>query len=89
MYILFIPIMCLYVRILLQNLNICFPFSAAMQKANFFATQFHPEKSGDPGEKILSNFLEAMIQIIPAIDIIEGKCVRLTQGDYQRKQGVW
>jgi glutamine amidotransferase len=35
-----------------------FPFSAAMQKANFFATQFHPEKSGDPGEKILSNFLK-------------------------------
>ncbi|MCK5135075.1 MAG: 1-(5-phosphoribosyl)-5-[(5-phosphoribosylamino)methylideneamino]imidazole-4-carboxamide isomerase [Bacteroidales bacterium] len=27
-----------------------------------------------------------MIEIIPAIDIIEGKCVRLTQGDYQRKQ---
>ena len=27
-----------------------------------------------------------MIQIIPAIDIIEGKCVRLTQGDYQRRK---
>ena len=27
-----------------------------------------------------------MIQIIPAIDIIDGKCVRLTQGDYQRKR---
>jgi len=27
-----------------------------------------------------------MIQIIPAIDIIEGKCVRLAQGDYQRKK---
>ena len=27
-----------------------------------------------------------MIQIIPAIDIIEGKCVRLTQGDFQRKK---
>lgn len=26
-----------------------------------------------------------MIEIIPAIDIIDGKCVRLTQGDYQRK----
>ena len=26
-----------------------------------------------------------MIEIIPAIDIIEGKCVRLTQGDYRRK----
>lgn len=26
-----------------------------------------------------------MIRIIPAIDIIEGKCIRLTQGDYGRK----
>ncbi len=34
------------------------PFSAAMQKNNFYATQFHPEKSGDVGENILKNFLE-------------------------------
>lgn len=34
------------------------PFSAAIQKANFYATQFHPEKSGDVGERILRNFLE-------------------------------
>ncbi len=34
------------------------PFSAAMQKENFYATQFHPEKSGDPGEIILSKFLD-------------------------------
>jgi glutamine amidotransferase len=34
------------------------PFSAAMQRDNFYATQFHPEKSGDPGQKILSKFLE-------------------------------
>lgn len=27
-----------------------------------------------------------MIEIIPAIDIIEGKCVRLSQGDYERKK---
>ncbi len=33
------------------------PFSAAMQKDNFYATQFHPEKSGLVGEKILRNFL--------------------------------
>jgi glutamine amidotransferase len=33
------------------------PFSAAMQKDNFYATQFHPEKSGIVGEKILKNFL--------------------------------
>jgi len=34
------------------------PFSAAMQKDNFYATQFHPEKSGAVGECILKNFLE-------------------------------
>jgi len=33
------------------------PFSAAIQKNNFYATQFHPEKSGDTGEQILKNFL--------------------------------
>lgn len=33
------------------------PFSAAIQKDNFFATQFHPEKSGKVGEKILQSFL--------------------------------
>ncbi len=33
------------------------PFSAALHKDNFYATQFHPEKSGDAGEKILVNFL--------------------------------
>ena len=27
-----------------------------------------------------------MIELIPAIDIIEGRCVRLTQGDYARKK---
>ena len=34
------------------------PFSAAMQKDNFYATQFHPEKSAAVGERILKNFLE-------------------------------
>lgn len=34
------------------------PFSAAMRKNNFFATQFHPEKSAEKGEIILKNFLE-------------------------------
>ena len=33
------------------------PFSASLQKNNFFATQFHPEKSGELGNKILFNFL--------------------------------
>jgi glutamine amidotransferase len=33
-------------------------FSAALQRENFYATQFHPEKSGKPGSQILKNFLE-------------------------------
>lgn len=34
------------------------PFSSAMHKDNFYATQFHPEKSGAVGQQILKNFLE-------------------------------
>lgn len=34
------------------------PFSSALHKDNFFATQFHPEKSGSVGERILQNFLK-------------------------------
>lgn len=33
------------------------PFSAALQKNNFYAVQFHPEKSSAVGEQILKNFL--------------------------------
>ena len=34
------------------------PYSASMHKDNFYACQFHPEKSGKIGERILKNFLE-------------------------------
>lgn len=34
------------------------PFSATLQKDNFYGTQFHPEKSGDIGSKMLENFLK-------------------------------
>ena len=33
-------------------------FSAALKYENFYGTQFHPEKSGDAGEKIIENFLK-------------------------------
>lgn len=33
-------------------------YSSALENDNFYGTQFHPEKSGDIGEKILGNFLK-------------------------------
>ncbi|SHL46299.1 imidazole glycerol phosphate synthase subunit HisH [Myroides odoratimimus] len=38
--------------------NYIVPFSAALAKGNFYAVQFHPEKSGKVGELLLKNFLE-------------------------------
>ena len=37
------------------------PYSAAMHRDNFYACQFHPEKSGTVGEQIIKNFLEIEI----------------------------
>lgn len=34
-----------------------FCYSAALQKKNFYAVQFHPEKSAQSGQKILENFI--------------------------------
>ena len=34
------------------------PYSSALHKDNFYTTQFHPEKSGKVGERILKNFIE-------------------------------
>ena len=34
------------------------PFSASLQKDNFYAMQFHPEKSGRIGRQLLNNFLQ-------------------------------
>jgi glutamine amidotransferase len=33
-------------------------FAAALNKGNFYGTQFHPEKSGMIGEQIIKNFVE-------------------------------
>ena len=37
------------------------PYSASMNKDNFYTCQFHPEKSGTVGERILRNFLDLKI----------------------------
>ena len=50
-----------YAEIGKNTTSICdyiIPFSASMQKVNFYATQFHPEKSSKIGEQLLMNFLK-------------------------------
>ena len=50
-----------YVPVTNDTVAVCeyiHPFSAAMQKDNFYATQFHPEKSGGIGEIIFKNFID-------------------------------
>lgn len=50
-----------YVELCESTTSICDyinPFSASMQKNNFYATQFHPEKSSKIGEQLLLNFLQ-------------------------------
>ncbi len=50
-----------YAEISKETTAICdyiVPFSASMQKDNFYATQFHPEKSSSAGEQLLLNFLK-------------------------------
>jgi phosphoribosylformimino-5-aminoimidazole carboxamide ribotide isomerase len=54
--------------------------------------KFGMQATGDTWQKYglafikMEKQLSAMMEIIPAIDIIDGKCVRLTQGDYEQKK---
>lgn len=50
-----------YAEICQESTAICdyiVPFSASFEKNNFYATQYHPEKSGTIGEQLLLNFLK-------------------------------
>ncbi len=42
----------------IASANYILPYSAALHRDNFWATQFHPEKSGRVGEQIIRNFLD-------------------------------
>ena len=50
-----------YVELGSQTIAQCdyiLPFSAALQQDNFYAVQFHPEKSAEVGQQLIKNFLE-------------------------------
>ena len=60
------------------------PFAAAVARDNVFATQFHPEKSGEAGLQIYERFVKAVARrmiVIPAIDLRGGRAVRLLRGN--------
>ena len=48
-------------EVVLATTDYGYPFVSAVQKGNIIATQFHPEKSGPAGLKLLSNFLNSQV----------------------------
>ena len=42
----------------IANTDYIVEYSSALQKNNFYAVQFHPEKSGETGQRIVENFLK-------------------------------
>jgi imidazole glycerol phosphate synthase glutamine amidotransferase subunit len=58
------------------------PFTSVFEKDNVCAVQFHPEKSGETGLRLLSNWIEMIrssaprIRIIPCLDVDNGRVVK-------------
>ena len=63
---------------------------ALVFRDHVYGAQFHPEKSGQVGMDILKKFCKVgdYMIILPAIDIKDGKCVRLRKGEFDTAEQV-
>lgn len=55
--------------IVLTTTDYGYPFVSSIQKGNIIATQFHPEKSGDAGLRVLKNFLDRSTAVSKPIEV--------------------
>ena len=64
------------------------PVIAAVARDNVFATQFHPEKSGEAGLRSTANFVKAVrrVIVIPAIDLRGGRARAPAPGRLRRRR---
>jgi glutamine amidotransferase/cyclase len=56
-------------EVVLTTTDYGYPFVSSIQKGNIVATQFHPEKSGGAGLRLLKNFLEASAEPVRPVQI--------------------
>ncbi|MCX5642155.1 MAG: imidazole glycerol phosphate synthase subunit HisH [Candidatus Omnitrophica bacterium] len=62
------------------------PFTASLQKGNAFATQFHPEKSGDLGLKLLDNFVKYITPHLHPLPLGERNIRKLATRQGEKKK---